>query len=366
MMLKRPLSKDFDKAFLLVVFFIFIIGILTIYSATQARNLPFSESFFVKQAVWMSVALLFMIIALAISYQRFIDVSYVIYAVNIILLILVLVLGKARLGAQRWFSIGAFAFQPSEFIKLSLILVLAGYAGSRKDTMARTWNMIIPTILLGIPFVLVLLQPDLGTGLLLLPIFFSILLVAGASVKYISGMIIAGLAALPVFWHFLRGYQKQRLLVFIDPNIDPLGAGYTIIQSKIAAGSGGLVGKGWLNGTQNQLNFLPERHTDFIFSVIGEEFGFIGAAAVVLLYFVLVKKAFIIANTTSDMYGKCIATGVGVLLAMQVIINVGMTIGLMPVVGIPLPLVSYGGSSLLSTMIAIGLLLNVGMRRSTF
>jgi len=366
MMFKRPLSRDFDKAFLLVVFLIFIIGMLTIYSATQAKNLPFAEGFMMKQAMWMSIAVLFMLITLVISYQRFIDISYIIYAINVLLLIFVLILGKARLGAQRWFSIGAFAFQPSEFIKLSLILVLSGYIGSHKDTMDRAGNMIIPMILLGIPFVFVLLQPDLGTALLLLPIFFSMLVVGGANLKYISGMIIAGLGAAPVFWHFLRGYQKQRLLVFIDPNIDPLGAGYTIIQSKIAAGSGGLVGKGWLNGTQNQLNFLPERHTDFIFSVIGEEFGFIGASALILLYFVLVNKAFTISNTTSDMYGKCIATGVGVLLAMQVIINVGMTIGLMPVVGIPLPLVSYGGSSLLSTMISVGLLLNVGMRRSTF
>lgn len=366
MMLKRPLYKDFDKALLLVALLIFIIGILTVYSATQARNLPFSESFFSRQAAWMAIAVLSMMIVLAISYQRFIDISYAIYVINILLLVLVLVLGKARLGAQRWFSIGAFAFQPSEFIKISLILALSGYVGTHKDTMGRPRNMLIPIILLAIPFVLVLMQPDLGTALLLLPIFFSILIVGGASLKYLSGMIIAGLAAAPVFWHFLRGYQKQRLLVFIDPNIDPLGAGYNIIQSKIAVGSGGLIGKGWLNGTQNQLNFLPERHTDFIFSVVGEEFGFIGASALILLYFVLVKKAFTISDTTSDMYGKCIATGVGVLLAMQVIINIGMTIGLMPVVGIPLPLVSYGGSSLLATMIAIGLLLNVGMRRSTF
>jgi len=365
-MFKRSILKDFDKTFILVVLLIFIIGLLTIYSATQARDLPFSESFFVRQVIWMSIAVLFIIIALVVSYYRFIDIAYVIYVLNIFLLIFVLLLGKARLGAQRWFSIGAFAFQPSEFIKLSLILVLSGYVGARKDTMARAGNMIIPIILLGIPFVFVLLQPDLGTALLLIPIFFSILIVGGADMRYIIGMVVAGLSAVPVFWHFLRDYQKQRLLVFIDPNIDPLGAGYTIIQSKIAVGSGGLIGKGWLNGTQNQLNFLPERHTDFIFSVIGEEFGFIGASAVVLLYLVLVKKAFTIANTTSDMYGKCIATGVGVLLAMQVIINIGMTIGLMPVVGIPLPLVSYGGSSLLSTMIAVGLLLNVGMRRSTF
>ena len=155
-------------------------------------------------------------------------------------------------------------------------------------------------------------------------------------------------------------------MVFVNPNLDPLGAGYTIIQSKIAVGSGGILGKGWLNGTQNQLNFLPERHTDFIFSVIGEEWGFFGALALILLYYMIIQRAFTIAGNTSDRYGQCIATGIAVLLAMQVIINLSMTIGLMPVVGIPLPLVSYGGSSLLTTMVAVGLLLNVGMRRSTF
>ena len=179
-------------------------------------------------------------------------------------------------------------------------------------------------------------------------------------------MILIGLAGLPLFWHALREYQRQRLLVFINPNIDPLGAGYTIIQSKIALGSGGLIGKGWTHGTQNQLNFLPERHTDFIFSVLGEEWGLLGALFLVLLYFVIVKKAFSVGSLTSDIYGRSIATGIAVMIGMQVVINIGMTIGLMPVVGIPLPLISYGGSSLIATLIAIGLLLNVGMRRSTF
>ena len=358
--------KNFDRSLVLIVLLIFMVGMFTIYSATEARGLPFAESFFAKQGVSMGIALIFVLAAIIISYQKFIDISYFVYAVNIILLVMVLLVGKARLGAQRWFSIGGFAFQPSEFIKLSLILAMSGYLGTRKDIMRRPSSLLVPCLLMGLPFVLVLLQPDLGTALLLVPIFLAMLVVSGASGKYVIGMIVAGLSAAPFFWHFLREYQRQRLMVFINPNIDPLGAGYTIIQSKIAIGSGGLFGKGWLNGTQNQLNFLPERHTDFIFSVIGEEFGFLGASALVLLFFVLVNKAFVIANQTSDMYGKCIATGVGVMLAMQVIINVGMTIGLMPVVGIPLPLVSYGGSSLLSTMIAIGLLLNVGMRRSTF
>lgn len=358
--------KDFDKTILFITFIIFMVGLLSIYSATKAKELPFKESFFLKQVSWMGIGILLLIFTISVSYQRFIDLAWLLYAVNIILLILVLVLGHIRLGAQRWFSIGGFAFQPSEFIKLSLILVLSNYVGAKKDTMSDFRNLIIPSILLGIPFVLVLLQPDLGTALLLLPVFFSILLVGGANIKYLLGMVMIGLAGLPVFWHFLRDYQRQRLLVFVNPNVDPLGAGYTIIQSKIAVGSGGLFGKGWLNGTQNQLNFLPERHTDFIFSVIGEEWGFLGAMTLVFLYFMIAQRSFTISTLTSDLYGRLIATGIGMLIAFQVIINIAMTIGLMPVVGIPLPLVSYGGSSLIATLIAIGLLINVGLRRSTF
>lgn len=365
-MLDRKGYKNFDKLILVAGFIIFIFGIIAIYSATKSRGLPLSESFYFRQLSWMGIGVLLMILTISISYQRFIDISYALYAVNVILLVFVLIVGHVRLGAQRWFSVGGFAFQPSEFIKLTLILALASYVGNKKDTMSDFKNLIIPCLLAGIPFVLVLLQPDLGTALLLVPIFFTIMVMSGVKLRYLAGMIGIGIAGLPFFWHFLREYQRQRLLVFINPNIDPLGAGYTIIQSKIAAGSGGLFGKGWLNGTQNQLNFLPERHTDFIFSVIGEEWGFLGAIGLVLLYFFIVKRAFNISMLTSDAYGRAIASGVGVMLGLQVIINIAMTIGMMPVVGIPLPLVSYGGSSLITTVVAIGLLLNVGMRRSTF
>lgn len=358
--------RDFDAALLGVVFLIFAVGLASINSATQAKNLPFAESYILRQLNWLAAGLMLLFVAVRLSYQKFVDFSYFLYAVNLVLLALVLVLGHARLGAQRWFTIGSFAFQPSEFMKLSFILALANYVGQRKGAMEDLKSLVVPCALLGAPFVLVLLQPDLGTALLLVPVFFAMLLAGGARAKHIVGMMLIGLAGMPVFWHFLRDYQKQRLLVFLNPNIDPLGAGYTIIQSRIAVGSGGLWGKGWLAGTQNQLNFLPERHTDFIFSVIGEEWGFLGAAVLVLLYFIIVQKAFTIADLTSDRFGKLIATGIGVLLGFQVVINIGMTIGLMPVVGIPLPLVSYGGSSLLATLVAIGLLLNVFMRRSTF
>lgn len=362
----KRLYRNFDKALLAAALLIFLIGLATIHSATQAKELSFNESYVLKQMSSMTIGIILLVIVIKISYQRFVDLSYILYGMNLVLLALVLVLGHVRLGAQRWFSIGGFAFQPSEFIKLSLILALASYVGTRKDSMRNFRSIIIPCILLAVPFVLVLLQPDLGTALLLLPIFFSILLVSGVEFKYLIGMIIAGLAVMPVFWHFLREYQRQRLLVFINPNIDPLGAGYTIIQSKIAVGSGGLFGKGWLAGTQNQLNFLPERHTDFIFSVIGEEWGLFGALVVVFLYFFIIQKALIIASQTSDAYGRAIATGVASMLAVQVVVNISMTIGLMPVVGIPLPMISYGGSSLITTLAAIGLLLNVSMRRSTF
>jgi rod shape-determining protein RodA len=358
--------RDFDAVLLGVVFLIFAIGLISIHSATQAKNLPFAESYLLRQLNWFTIGMLLLVFSIKISYQKFVDFSYILYAVNVILLILVLVIGHIRLGAQRWFSIGGFAFQPSEFMKLSFLLALSNYVGQRKGAMSDLGSLFVPCALLGIPFVLVLLQPDLGTALLMVPVFLAILLAGGARVKYIVWMIAIGIAGMPVFWHFLRDYQKQRLLVFLNPNVDPLGAGYTIIQSKIAVGSGGLFGKGFMAGTQNQLNFLPERHTDFIFSVIGEEWGFLGAMVLILLYYTIVQKASIIADLTSDRIGKLIATGIGVLLGVQVVINICMTIGLMPVVGIPLPLVSYGGSSLLATLVAIGLLVNVYMRRSTF
>lgn len=358
--------RDIDKTLVLVTYLICLFGIICLYSATQAKGLPLSKSFVLKQMSWMAIGTVLFLLIMKISYQKFIDMAYFLYGANIVLLVMVLLIGGSRLGAQRWFSIGGFAFQPSEFIKPSLILALASYMGSRKEAMPNLTSLFVPIVLLALPFVLVILQPDLGTALILLPIFFSMLLIGGANLKYLVAMAIAGMAALPFFWHFLHGYQKQRLLVFLDPNIDPLGAGYTIIQSKVAVGSGGLFGKGWLGGTQNQLNFLPERHTDFIFSVVGEEWGFIGSAVLVLLYFFVIKRALAIASLTTDIYGKLIASGVVVMLALQIVINIGMTIGLMPVVGIPLPLVSYGGSSLVATFVAIGLLINVALHRPRF
>ena len=365
-MIDKRLMKDFDKALLAITMIICAAGLFILYSATQGRNLPFAESYVFRQVTWIALAAALLLIMINISYQKFIDISYALYVINVILLGLVLVLGSERLGAVRWFTIGSFAFQPSEFIKISFILVLANLLGSRKIDLEKAGSFTLPLMVLAVPFALVLVQPDLGTGLLLLPVFFAMMYAAGARVKYLAALFVSGLLATPFFWHFLRDYQKQRLLVFLNPNVDPLGAGYTIIQSKIAVGSGGLIGKGWLAGTQSQLNFLPERHTDFIFSVVGEEWGLAGALILILLFFLVMRRGLQIASSTNDMYGKLIAVGIVTLLSMQVLINIAMTIGFMPVVGIPLPLVSYGGSSMLTTFIAIALLLNVGMRRSRF
>jgi len=337
-----------------------------LHSATQVKSLPFVESYVFRQISWIALATVLLLFIINISYQKFIDISYALYAINVILLALVLILGRERLGAQRWFAIGDFAFQPSEFIKISFILVLASILGSKRVDLKYAGGLVLPLLSLAVPFLLVLVQPDLGTAMLLIPIFFAMIYVAGARVKHLVILVLTGLAAMPFFWHFLRDYQKQRLLVFLNPNVDPLGAGYTIIQSKIAVGSGGLIGKGWLAGTQNQLNFLPERHTDFIFSVIGEEWGLFGALVLILLFFLIMRRSLDIASSTNDMYGKLVAVGIVTLLSLQVVINIAMTIGFMPVVGIPLPLVSYGGSSMITSFIAIALLLNIGMRRSRF
>ncbi|OGW77539.1 MAG: rod shape-determining protein RodA [Omnitrophica bacterium RIFCSPLOWO2_02_FULL_45_16] len=366
MIFDKRLVKDFDKALLVITFILCLGGVLMLHSATQAKGLIFIESYVFRQINWIVLAAAFLLIVINISYQKFIDISYALYAINIVLLMLVLILGRERLGAQRWFTVGNFAFQPSEFIKINFILTLANLLGSKKGRLEDAKMFFIPLVLLAIPFLLVLVQPDLGTALLLIPIFLAMAYVGGMRVKHLLILVIIGISALPFFWHFLKDYQKQRLLVFLNPNVDPLGAGYTIIQSKIAVGSGGLTGKGWLAGTQNQLNFLPERHTDFIFSVIGEEWGLFGALILILLYFLITRRGFDIVSSTNDMYGKLVAVGIVVLISLQVVINIAMTIGLMPVVGIPLPLVSYGGSSMLATFIAIGLLLNIGMRRSRF
>ncbi len=271
--------------------------------------------------------------------------------------------GQSALGAQRWIQLGPITIQPSEFSKLIMIIALANMLDKRKGKLNSFWDITQVFIYVGIPFLLVLKQPDLGTSLVFLAILFGMVYMAGISSRHLMIIFGSALAVLPIFWHFLKDYQKKRLTVFIDPNVDPLGSGYHIIQSKIAIGSGMLFGKGLFSGTQSQLNFLPENHTDFIFAVIGEELGFVGAVVILLLYFILLYRGVKIAGAARDNFGMLLATGITSMMAFHVLVNVGMTAGIMPVTGIPLPLMSYGVSSLTTNLISIGILLNVYMRR---
>jgi len=365
-MITRRFFVNFDFSLLFLALAIFCVGLLSLYSATHTEGVVFGKNLVMKQIIWMSISLLILMLIVSVDYQNYIDFSYLIYGVSMIFLILVLFIGRTRFGAHRWFDFGIFTFQPSELAKLSVILILASYIGKRRGGylgMGAVLLSLLLTLLMGF---LIAAEPDLGTALVLIAILFSMLYVGGAKLKHLFFMMATGLLSMPFLWHVLKDYQKQRLLVFLNPDIDPLGAGYTIIQSKIAIGSGSIFGKGWLSGTQNQLNFLPERHTDFIFSVVGEEWGFLGSLILMLLYFALIRRAISIASETNDLYGRLVVTGVVAMLSFQIFVNIAMTLGFMPVVGLPLPLMSYGGSSLLTTMISIALLINVSMRRTLF
>lgn len=358
--------KETNPALLVTIAAIFSIALLSLYSVSHQPNGEMVKNFAIQQLVWMGFCIWLSIFIIWFGYERTLDYAYLIFAVNILLLALVLIIGSTKLGARRWFSLGQFSLQPSEFCKISFILALVKYVSDNSQRLNKFKVVIISLLICIVPMVLIIKQPDLGTAVVFLPILFSVLFVAGVRVRYLIYLFLAGLVSFPVVWHILKDYQKQRLLVFLNPNADPLGAGYTVIQSKIAVGSGGLFGKGWLSGTQNQLNFLPERHSDFIFSVIGEEWGFLGAILLLGLFLLLIILLLRIADTTNDQKGKLLVVAVVTTLWFQVFINLSMTIGLVPVVGLPLPLVSYGGSSLMTTMALIALAISVRLKRKIF
>jgi len=350
--------KDFDWVLLGIAAAIFTAGLFFIFSATYSKN----ADFIVKQIAWFLIGALFFIAIININYRKIISLGYVFYFLSLVSLLLVFFFGSKRLGAQRWLELGAFNLQPSEFAKLFITLALIQYLTEHKIEKGVK-NIAAAFFLMLVPFALIIIQPDLGTALMLVPVFFVLLYVWGIRLRHLIFIIAAGLAMSPLGWFLLKDYQKDRLMVFMNPDVDPLGAGYTIIQSRIAIGSGGIFGKGWLGGTQNQLNFLTERHTDFIFSVAGEEWGFAGGIILLALYFILIKRALDIARKTDDPCGVLAACGMVTIIGVQVIVNISMTIGIMPVVGLPLPLVSYGGSSLLVTMMALGLLESIAIHR---
>jgi len=365
-MIDRRLFIHFDWGLLGIVLLIASIGILNLYSVTSNGETT-GTPLYLKQVLWLAIGLGAMLVIAFVEYRFYTDFAYIVYTTAVVLLILVLGYGIITSGAQRWVKMGPLTFQPSEFVKISLILALAKffqrYPGREGYSLK---HLAFPFFLLFLPMILILKQPDLGTAIILLMVFFSILIFVKVRWSSLITLGVIGVSILPLVWGFLKDYQKRRIFTFFNPDLDPLGASYHLIQSKIAVGSGEIIGKGFMKGTQCKLGFLPEQHTDFIFSALGEEWGLVGCFIVVGLYFLLILWGLRIAVGSKDRFGAILSFGVVAMLFWHTFINIGMVLGLMPVVGIPLPLLSYGGSFLLSTLIGIGLLLNVSMRRFLF
>lgn len=367
-MIDRRLINRFDLWFLLVILLILGMGVLSIYTVTHTRTSGASTPVYVKQIIWILAGWLIFFVCAFYDYHKLSRYSIPLYSGGIALLVLVLIIGRTGQGAQRWLPLGFFDLQPSEWIKLFVVLILAQYFSTRhRQHGSGLHELLVPSLLMMIPVVLVLKQPDLGTTLAVLFIFAAMIFLVGLRSKTVEFSALLSLMAFPflweIFWNSLKGYQRSRLIAFVDPGLDPMGQGYHVLQSKIAIGSGGLLGKGLWGGTQSQLKFLPEGHTDFIFSVFAEEWGFLGVLVLLSLYFLLIWWGIEAAYKAKDALGSLIAGGVVAMLVFYVIVNIGMTVGVVPVVGVPLPLMSYGGNSMVTTMAALGLLLNIRMRR---
>ncbi len=356
--------KNFDFTLLFAALAIVGFGCAMIYSASSGgrEGVGYVE----KQIIWAVLGLVGAVITASIDHAVYHRYAGKLYFFTILVLLAVLKIGDASKGAQRWIGVGWFRIQPSEFAKIALIIVLAVFLISRIDRIRSLKTFVQSFIYLAIPMLLIFKQPDLGTSLVLLAIWITMTFVAGTSIKNIILFVTAGVVLALTAWHMpglMKDYQKKRVVTFVNPAADPLGSGYHVNQSRIAIGSGQLLGKGFLKGTQRQLRFIPEQHTDFIFTVVGEELGFVGAVTLVTLYFVLLWRALNIMSVAEDPTGRLIAGGIVGMFLFHTFVNMGMTLGIMPVAGVPLPLFSYGGSSLMANMMAIGLLEGISMRR---
>ncbi|PLX77298.1 MAG: rod shape-determining protein RodA [Desulfuromonas sp.] len=365
-MFDRRLIVNFDWVLLLLVCLLTGIGILNLYSATSTWSAA-ATPVYLKQFYWLGIGLVIALSVCLFDYRNLEYFATPLYVLNVLLLVAVLVVGKTSMGATRWLNLGFFNLQPSEIMKLMIIVVMARYFSVKDQVQGYNFKELwMPFALLGVPVLLIMKQPYLGTAMLVIFIASSMALFAGIQRRTLISLSLMGLAAVGGGWFLLHDYQKQRIKTFLDPERDPLGAGYHIIQSKIAVGSGGLFGKGFMQGTQSQLSFLPERHTDFAFSVFAEEWGFTGCLILLLCYLLLVTWGIYTARRANDLFGMYLALGVSAMLFWHIVVNLGMVIGLLPVVGVPLPLFSYGGTSMVTTMIGVGILLNVSMRRFMF
>ncbi len=355
--LLQRFTGNIDSALMFIATMLLALGLFTLYSAANEEI-----SRLVAQGINIAVALTCMWIAAQIPPQTLMRFALPIYLAGVALLVAVDLFGEIVNGSQRWLHIGVTRFQPSEIMKIAMPLMLAWYF-DRREGSVRVRDFIIATALLAIPAGLIMKQPDLGTSMLVLAAGFYVIFLAGLPWKIILGMLVAIGAATPVFWSMLHDYQQQRILTLIDPTTDPLGAGYHIIQSTIAVGSGGVQGKGWLEGTQTHLEFIPERTTDFIFAVYSEEFGLIGNGILLLLYLALIGRGLMVSAGAANFFGRLLAGAISLSFFTYVFVNMGMVSGILPVVGVPLPLISYGGTALVTLFVGIGILMSINKHR---
>lgn len=348
---------NIDPVLFLGILLLTVVGLGVLYSAGDG-----SIELVQKQTVRLSLAFVVMLIVAQIPQRQLYLWAPWFFALGMVLLILVLTVGDIGKGAQRWLDLYVIKFQPSEMMKLATPMMLAWYL-SEKPLPPGARPLLMAALLVIVPTVLIAMQPDLGTSVLIAAAGFFVVFLAGLRWRVLIGVVLAALAFFPLLWQMMHDYQKQRVLTLLNPESDPLGSGYHIIQSKIAIGSGGLYGKGWLNGTQSQLDFIPERHTDFIFAVYAEEFGMMGAMVLLSLYLFIILRGLYIASRAQDSFGRLLAGSLSLTFFVYLFVNVGMVSGILPVVGVPLPLVSYGGTSMVTLMAGFGMLMSINSNR---
>lgn len=333
-------------------------GLFILYSADNQ-----SWSLLTRQLLWVGISSCVMLIFAQIPPRKYYQWAPWVFSVGVLLLIAVLLVGRTSNGAQRWLGFGFFRFQPSEIVKLAMPMMLAWYL-EKKSLPPTLTTLLISCVLLLIPLALVAKQPDLGTALIIVFTGICVLLLAAIPWRYVLTLLLAAACAAPFLWHFLHDYQRQRVLTFLNPELDPLGTGYHIIQSKIAIGSGGLWGKGYLHGTQSHLQFLPEHATDFIFGVVGEEFGLVGAVLLITVLTFIVLRGLYISSQAQDTFSRLLAGSLSLTFFLSFFVNIGMVTGILPVVGVPLPLISYGGSAMLTIMAGFGIMMSIHTHRN--
>jgi rod shape determining protein RodA len=358
--------RKFNWSMLLLEVLIFSLGIFNLLSATSVEDK--SLGLYKTQLLWFGLGMLLTAIILLFHYSFFSRIAYLIYFANLLLLVGVLVAGKASLGAKRWIGFGGFHIQPSEFMKLSMVICMAKYFETDRTVSGYgIRDLVLPILLVGIPALLIMMQPDLGTAMIILLTFGSMMLFLKIEAKTLIGILLAAAISMPIAYKYaLKPYQRQRIVSFVNPMADPKGSGYNSIQSMIAVGSGQLTGKGYRQGTQSQLNFLPEHHTDFIFSVYSEEWGFMGSMALIVCYLLFLTNGLSIAYQSHDKFGILLSLGIMMIYFWHIVFNLGMVMGLLPIVGVPLPFMSYGGSALITSTLGVALLTNVANKKFMF